>query len=105
MDNIGVIARIIEAEQEAHRAAETIRERRAHLGEELEMKKRALRDGIRERAQRRIRQVIEYEKTEADETVASIEKQYDIKMEAAQKLMRERRDEWVETLFRRVIDV
>ena len=103
VEHIDVIVRIIEAEREARQTTETLRARRDHLSEELGVKKLELRDSIRENAEKKIREVIDRETAEADIAVLAIEKQFAEELANTGARLSERRDEWVETLFRRIV--
>ena len=105
MERINIITRIIEVEQEARRVAEAARERRAHLDEDLSAEKKALRDSIFERADKRLALIFERESAVADETIAAIEQQLAEELEVVEVCRRERHGQWVDALFNEIINL
>jgi len=101
--HIEVINKIIEVEHQAQQLADQALDKREHLEEELRQSVGALRQRYMERAEERVAKIRDQEGSQAAENIKSLSQDHTLEMENMERLYRSHREEWIQTLFDKII--
>ena len=104
MEYSQLIQKILTAEENARAMAQTAREQQASLEADLERQAQQLRQDSLERAQRRLARLEQQERERAQAAMQAMDARHAAAMAGVERALEERGEQWVDELFRLVVD-
>lgn len=103
MEYTQLINRILEAERNAQEIAQEVKVREDHLASELEQETADLRASLQAQSDDRLRAITKEAEAARDQAIQAQDKRRDDAMARMERAYERYGDNWVDTLFRRIV--